>query len=103
MAISIDSIGMIEFWSGSKGSYEFPEEKLNWSSKMDTDLYEYAKMQSSPHCLKIAPDGLTFATYGTDRLIRIFDIKSGKIVKTINETLQNYVDQAKENKYVFLL
>lgn len=65
---------------------------------METDLYEYAKMGSAPDCLKISPDGKVFATYGHDRFIRIFDIKTGKIVKTINETLQKYIEEAKENK-----
>ena len=98
MAISIDQFGMVEFWSGAKGGYEIPKERLDWNSKMETDLYEYAKMQAPPHCLKISPDGKSFATFGADRVIRIFDIQSGKIVKTIDETLQNYIDQAKENK-----
>lgn len=102
IAISVDTGGMIEFWSGSKGNFEFPKEKLDWDSKFETDLYEFAKMQSYPHCLKIAPDGKTFATYGADRFIRIFDMVTGKIVKTINESLQNYVDQGKENKLVLL-
>lgn len=89
---------MIEFWSGQKGKFEFPKEKLDWDYKMDTDLYEFAKLKSYPHCLKISPDGKLFATYGTDRFIRIFNIKSGKLIKTIDETMQHYIDEGKENK-----
>ncbi|NJR13974.1 MAG: hypothetical protein HC779_07185 [Phyllobacteriaceae bacterium] len=89
---------MIEIWSGAKKNYEFPKKKLSWDSKMKTDLYEYAKMKSAPYCLKISPDGKLFATFGSDRTIRIFDMKSGKIVKTIDETLQTYIDGAKESK-----
>lgn len=48
----------------------------------------------------ISPNGHLFATVGTDRKIRIFDFLSGKLNFTINETMQLYVEQAKENKLV---
>jgi peptidylprolyl isomerase domain and WD repeat-containing protein 1 len=98
IAISIDVGGIIELWSGAKRNYEFPENKLDWSSKLDTDLYELAKLKSAPYSLKIAPDGKSFATFCVDRFIRIFDIRSGKLINKIDETLQKYIDEGKENK-----
>lgn len=40
--ISIDSGGMIEYWSGPKHDYGFPK-NVNWVYKTDTDLYEFVK------------------------------------------------------------
>lgn len=89
---------MIEFWSGSRHDYEFPKNQLKWSYKMDTDLYEYAKMGTAPNSLKISPNGDSFATFGADRIIRIFSVVSGKLLKQIDESLKIYVDQGKENE-----
>ncbi|MFH4976620.1 hypothetical protein AB6A40_003329 [Gnathostoma spinigerum] len=96
-AISIDDMGMIEYWSGPKHEYSFPT-SVQWKYKTDTDLYEFLKMKSAPRCLAIAPNGKTFATVGVDRRIRVFNFLRGKLIKTINETLQSYVEQAKVNK-----
>ncbi|VDN58518.1 unnamed protein product [Dracunculus medinensis] len=95
--ISIDCAGMIEYWSGPKGEYKFPD-NIRWTYKTDTDLYEFLKLKVIPRCLVISPNGHLFATVGTDRKIRIFDFLSGKLNFTINETMQLYVEQAKENK-----
>ena len=35
--------GMIEFWSGLKNDYQFPEKSVNFESKLDTDLFDFAK------------------------------------------------------------
>ncbi|KAI6226175.1 Cyclophilin-type peptidyl-prolyl cis-trans isomerase-15, Bmcyp-15 [Aphelenchoides fujianensis] len=80
------------------GNYEFPEEQLEWKTKMDTDLYEYAKLQEAPKCLAFNPTGEMFAAMGNDRQIRVFNTRSGRIVKTIDESLQTYIDQGKANK-----
>ncbi|KAI6194029.1 Cyclophilin-type peptidyl-prolyl cis-trans isomerase-15 [Aphelenchoides besseyi] len=96
--VSVDTMGMIEFWSGPKSDYEFPEDKFEWKTKMDTDLYEYAKIQQPPNCLVFNPNGETFATMGNDRQIRVFNTRTGKIIKTIDESLQRYVEEGKSNK-----
>lgn len=47
----------------------------------------------------MAPNGKSFAAVGADRRIRIFDFQTGKMTKVIDETLQSYMDQSKQNKY----
>uniref|UniRef100_A0A915AK08 peptidylprolyl isomerase n=1 Tax=Parascaris univalens TaxID=6257 RepID=A0A915AK08_PARUN len=96
-AISIDVDGMLEYWSGPKRDYQFPS-NIAWKYKTDTDLYEFLKLKSAPRCLVIAPNGQLFAAVGTDRRIRVFNFSSGKLMKTIDETLQSYLEQAKLNK-----
>ena len=41
--VSIDEMGMLEYWSGSKSNYEFPS-NVSWEFKTDTDLYEFVKV-----------------------------------------------------------
>ncbi len=42
-AISIDEMGLVEYWSGYKGDYKFPD-NVQFEYKTDTDLYEFAKV-----------------------------------------------------------
>lgn len=44
--ISGDNNGMVEYWTGPSGNYKFPE-NVKFDSKMDTDLYEFAKVSHS--------------------------------------------------------
>ena len=46
VVISADESGMIEYWSGAAESYGFPK-CVHFEHKIDTDLYEFAKVSSS--------------------------------------------------------
>lgn len=41
--MSTDKGGMIEYWGSALNDYKFPK-VVNFDSKMDTDLYEFAKV-----------------------------------------------------------
>lgn len=97
IAISIDEIGMIEYWSGAKNNYDFPK-NLTWEYKTDTDLYVLLKESLKPICLKISPNGKTFALVAHDKTIFIFNLKTAKIIKRLDETYQHYVNEGKETK-----
>ena len=43
VAVSLDGGGMIEYWTGPNTDYQFPKQ-VQWSYKMDTDLYEFVKV-----------------------------------------------------------
>ena len=43
MIVSSDKNGMVEYWTGPKSDYVFPR-NVGFESKMDTDLYEFAKV-----------------------------------------------------------
>ncbi|KAL3868863.1 hypothetical protein ACJMK2_041620 [Sinanodonta woodiana] len=89
--ISVDKGGMVEYWTGPKGDYKFPR-GLTWDYKTDTDLYEFVKCQSVPTGLAFSPDGKQIATIATDRKVRIFKFSTGKLVKVLDETLQQFID-----------
>lgn len=42
--VSVDSSGMLEYWTGPSQDYQFPR-NISWEYKTDTDLYEFAKVQ----------------------------------------------------------
>lgn len=103
VAISIDEIGMIEYWSGVKNNFQFPSKSVCWEYKTDTDLYALLKAKVMPICLKTSPDGKKFAIVANDRSIYIFDLRSAKFRKHLDETFQTYVELGKVNKLVIFI
>lgn len=87
--VSVDSSGMLEYWTGPKYEYQFPR-TVSWEYKTDTDLYEFAKCQTCPTGLVFSPDGKLMATLAKDRKVRIFRFALGKMTKIFNESLQHY-------------
>jgi len=43
--VSVDSTGMLEYWTGPRHDYQFPP-TVSWQYKTDTDLYEFAKVRN---------------------------------------------------------
>ena len=58
-------VGMIEYWSAT--TYSFPEADVDFSTKMDTDLYALPKAKAVPQSLDISNDGSQFAIWSSDR------------------------------------
>lgn len=56
---------MIEYWSAT--TYSFPEADVDFSTKMDTDLYALPKAKAVPQSLDISNDGSQFAIWSSDR------------------------------------
>jgi len=89
IVISSDQGGMIEYWSGAGQDYSFPKKTI-FESKLDTDLYEFAKNKTHPLNMTISPNGQMVAMMGDDRKIRMFRLLTGKIVFSIDEGLNHY-------------
>lgn len=88
VVISVDKAGIIEYWTSS--NYNFPENLVDFDSKLDTDLYEFVKCKSYPTGLAVSPDGKRFATISPDRKVRVFNFKTGKLTRVFDETLQKF-------------
>jgi len=97
VAISADRGGMVEYWRGPKGDYGIPK-NVAFESKIDTDLYEFAKNKTYVTSMSISPDGKFFATFGADKKIRVFRFLMGKLYCVIDESLNHYfgVQQTKQ-------
>lgn len=79
VTVSVDKNGILEYWCGPKHDYCFPK-NVAFDSKLDTDLFEFAKNKTVPISLAFSPDGRKFATICMDRRIRVFNFVTGKLV-----------------------
>jgi len=87
IALSTDTQGMLEFWS-TKDGYAYPESMFDFKYKMKTDLYELAKNKSFAIQSHFNHDGSKFVVYGSDRIIRVFKTRTGKVWRQFNEKLK---------------
>ncbi len=90
VVVSGDVGGMMEYWRGVKGDYAFPERKVTFESKLDTDLYEFAKNKTYPLSMTVSNNGKLLACYSADKKIRIFRFSTGKLSSVIDESLNHY-------------
>lgn len=88
-AISVDEAGMLEYWHSSQNDFAFPSNLVTFDSKMDTDLYEFAKEKLRVHDLAISPNGQHFTTISSDRKVRLFKFSTGKILRVFDESLEH--------------
>uniref|UniRef100_A0A1Q3F9E7 peptidylprolyl isomerase n=1 Tax=Culex tarsalis TaxID=7177 RepID=A0A1Q3F9E7_CULTA len=88
--ISIDRGGILEYWLGSRNDFKFPSKLVNFESKLDTSLYEFAKSKTVVTSLAFSVDGKKFATVSTDRKVRVFGLLSGKLLRVYDESLARY-------------
>ena len=66
------------------GDYGVPK-NIAFESKLDTDLYEFAKNKTYPISMSLSPDGKFMATIGEDKKIRVFRFLMGKLYCVIDE------------------
>lgn len=82
-----------EYWCGAKQDYIFPKH-VAFESKLDTDLFEFAKNKTLPTSVAFSPQGSKFAAICTDRRVRVFNFVTGKLVSISSLhsilKLQNY-------------
>lgn len=76
VAVSVDTAGILEYWSGAKQDYKFPK-CAKFESKLDTDLFEFVKHKAQLFGLGFSPDGTKFATISSDHKVII-------VLKTID-------------------
>ncbi|EAR95354.1 peptidyl-prolyl cis-trans isomerase, cyclophilin-type protein (macronuclear) [Tetrahymena thermophila SB210] len=99
--VSIDKGGFIEIWDPK--TFDFPENsKFKFSSKLQTDYFELLKKQVVPLGACLSNNGQYLAIYGSDKQIRIFNFKTGKIIHTIDESdkrIQEIQDNDQDPEY----
>jgi peptidylprolyl isomerase domain and WD repeat-containing protein 1 len=84
--VSVDCSGVIDYWSAS--TFSFPSRPVvSFSSKLDTDLYTFARLALLPSSLTFSHSGSLFVTTSPDRLLRLFRFSSGRIVKQFDDSL----------------
>jgi peptidylprolyl isomerase domain and WD repeat-containing protein 1 len=86
--ISVDTKGMLDYWMSHRNDYKFPQNIVDFDSKLDTDLYELAKNKTIPHDISFSNDGKLFAAICSDRKVRVFKFLTGKLIRVFDESLQ---------------
>lgn len=72
-----------------KNEFAFPK-CVTFDSKLDTDLFEFAKNKTLPTGLAFTNNGDKFATISTDRRVRVFNFQSGKLIRVLDESLPRF-------------
>lgn len=86
--VSADVKGIVEYWTLHE---ENTPKSVQFKYKSETDLLEFAKNKSPPSCISFSPDFEMFATVSyPDNCIRLFDFKSGKLLKSYDESIKIY-------------
>lgn len=91
VVVSADKSGMVEYWSGVKGEYKFPT-NIRFTSKLDTDLYEFAKEKTYPTNFAFSPNGQLLAATALDRKVRVYKFATGKLSRVFDESLKQYTE-----------
>ncbi|KAF3455296.1 hypothetical protein FNV43_RR05744 [Rhamnella rubrinervis] len=84
--ISADAKGIIEYWSPA--TLQFPEEKVKFRLKSDTNLFEIVKCKTAVSSIEVSPDGKQFSITSPDRRIRVFWFATGKLRRVYDESLE---------------
>ncbi|KAI4322392.1 hypothetical protein L6164_022094 [Bauhinia variegata] len=84
--ISADTKGIIEYWNPT--TLQFPEDKVNFKLKSDTNLFEIAKCKTSVSTIEVSSDGKQFSITSPDRRIRVFWFRTGKLRRVYDESLE---------------
>eukprot|EP01104_Vermistella_antarctica_P017578 TRINITY_DN6243_c0_g1_i1.p1 TRINITY_DN6243_c0_g1~~TRINITY_DN6243_c0_g1_i1.p1 ORF type:complete len:636 (+),score=170.85 TRINITY_DN6243_c0_g1_i1:96-2003(+) len=92
--VSIDSKGMVEYWSAD--TYQQPKKGdggVMFEFKTQTDLYEFAKSQTIPTSLSFSRDGKMFVCSARDQFVRVFKYASGKMYRKYDETIARFQER----------
>ncbi|KCV69265.1 hypothetical protein H696_03692 [Fonticula alba] len=87
LVVSADRRGHFEIWDPITG--DMPEDgPLTFQSKLDTDLFALVTAGTTPTSISISPHGKLFATLSLDRVVRVFELLSGKMIRSYDESLR---------------
>eukprot|EP01100_Stratorugosa_tubuloviscum_P015042 TRINITY_DN8434_c0_g1_i1.p1 TRINITY_DN8434_c0_g1~~TRINITY_DN8434_c0_g1_i1.p1 ORF type:complete len:648 (+),score=233.81 TRINITY_DN8434_c0_g1_i1:37-1944(+) len=100
--ISIDVQGNIEYCSASE-PYSTDLNFLSFEFKVETDLYDLLKCNTTATSLTVSKNGLLFAVSARDRQIRIFKFLTGKLFRKYDESLSVFQELQKDENSPFKL
>ncbi len=95
--ISGDEMGILEIWDATQGTADgnivgapcsIANNRIEYPSKLKTDLYKMAKKKTHPRCISISEN--YFVVYGADYKVRVFNLSTAKIEVRYDERLSVY-------------
>uniref|UniRef100_A0AC35TUD8 PPIase cyclophilin-type domain-containing protein n=1 Tax=Rhabditophanes sp. KR3021 TaxID=114890 RepID=A0AC35TUD8_9BILA len=97
--VSIDDTGVLAYSYGYSQDFEYPED-VAFKSMFDTDLLIHMKTKAKPLGIACSRNGKYFATFDGSSILRVFKMRTGKVICTIDESLDKYSKEEKaENNY----
>ena len=63
---------------------------MKFTRKLETDLFDLVKAKTAPNALIIGQNGKLMGVLGKDRITRIFDFASAKIVYRYDDSIKQY-------------
>ncbi|KAF2075949.1 hypothetical protein CYY_002752 [Polysphondylium violaceum] len=82
--ISADIGGGLEYWDHEEPFNE--PNHLEFTMKLDTDLYDFMKNKTVPTSLEVSPNGKFLSSMGRDKKLRVFNYLNGKLHKMYDES-----------------
>ena len=89
VVVSTDDRGMVEYWR-SDDDFGFPSDKVKFTLKSETDLYEFAKHKAVPWGVDVSPNGKYWASLASDRKVRLFSFATGKLLRVYDESAEAF-------------
>eukprot|EP00915_Cephaloidophora_sp_WS-2016_P008780 GHVH01012299.1.p1 GENE.GHVH01012299.1~~GHVH01012299.1.p1 ORF type:complete len:765 (+),score=104.00 GHVH01012299.1:54-2297(+) len=89
LVASADRFGGLEIWPLSlfDEDVSVPPQTIQWSSKLETDLFEMVKKKTYARALAVTPyHGGLIAAFCGDAYVRIWRIRDGKLIREFDET-----------------
>lgn len=81
VCLSIDERAFLEIWDPN--TLDFPTH-LPYKCKIQTDFLQLLPANSAPLSLSLSPNGTYASVVLKDKIIRVFNLKTGKLVHTIS-------------------
>lgn len=92
--ISVDVEGNFRYWRLTETGFVLARPKLvHFESTEETDLKEFSQAKIRVHNISFTPNGDFFATTSSDRKIRVFRFRSGKLLRVFDESLAAIEEQ----------
>lgn len=90
--VSVDVDGHFRYWRATETGFTLAKPQLvHFQSIEETDLKEFSQVNNGPkirvHNISFTPNGDFFSTTSSDRKIRVFRFRSGKLLRTFDESL----------------
>ena len=85
--MSTDEAGNIEIWDPETLSFPEDDGRLQFELLSETSFYDLVNSETVALSMEFSPDWQLLAIFGRDAQIRLFHFASGRLLRTIDESI----------------